>query len=92
MALVFEWDPTKARVNLAKHGVAFEEAVTVFGDPLSVTISDPLHSAGEHRFIIVGRSQQGRLLVVAHTMRGDRIRLISARRATGRERRQYEAK
>lgn len=90
MSLVFEWDPAKAEVNLRKHGVAFEEAVTVFADPLSVTIGDPLHSAGEHRFIIVGRSQQGNILVVAHTERGEHIRLISARRATKRERKQYE--
>lgn len=92
MALVFEWDPAKAGANLRKHGIGFEEAVTVFGDPLSVTISDPLHSAGEHRYIIVGCSQQGRVLVVAHTERGDRIRLISARPATRRERKQHEEK
>jgi len=90
VGLVFEWDPAKAETNLRKHGVAFEEAVTVFGDPLSLSIGDPLHSAGEHRFIIVGRSQQGRILVVVHTERGERIRLISARRATKRERTQYE--
>ena len=90
MPLVFEWDPAKAETNLKKHGVAFEEAVTVFGDPLSLTIGDPLHSAGEHRFIIVGLSQQGRILVVAHTERGEHIRLISARRATRRERKQHE--
>ena len=64
--------------------------MTVFGNPLSVTIGDPLHSAGEHRFIIMGRSQQGRILVVAHTERGEHIRLISTRRATKRERKQYE--
>jgi len=66
------------------------EAVTVFGDPLSVTIQDPLHSTGEHRFIIVGRSRRGRLLVIAHTERGDRIRIISARLAVRHEIRQYE--
>ncbi len=92
MGLVFEWDPVKAEANFRKHGVAFEEAATVFGDPLSVTIADPLHSAGEHRFIIVGRSRPGRILVVAHVERGDRIRLISARRATKPERKQYEEK
>ena len=90
MGLVFEWDPAKAGTNLRKHGVAFEEAVTVFGDPLSITIGDPLHSAGEHRFIIVGFSQQGRILVATHTERGEHIRLISARRATRRERKQHE--
>jgi len=90
VGLVFEWDPAKAETNLRRHGVAFEEAVTVFGDPLSLTIGDSLHSAGEHRFIIAGRSQQGRILVVVHTERGERIRIISARRATKRERRQHE--
>ena len=87
MALAFEWDSCKARSNLRKHGVGFEEARTVFGDPLSVTISDPMHSMEENRFIIVGRSQVERVLVVAHSERGDRIRIISARPATRRERR-----
>ena len=90
MPIVFEWDARKATANLSKHGVRFEEAVTVFGDPLSVTIADPLHSAGENRFIIVGRSEAQRVVVVAHSERGDRIRIISARRATRRERRDYE--
>jgi uncharacterized DUF497 family protein len=90
MTLVIEWDAPKARANLKKHGVGFEEAATVFGDPLSSTIADPLHSVAEHRFIIVGRSKQGRVIVVAHAERGDRIRIISARAASRRERRQYE--
>ena len=90
MALEFEWDPAKARVNLRKHAVSFEEAATVFGDPLSVTIGDPLHSTDEQRFIIVGRSRQGRIIVVVHVDRGHRIRIISARLATRRERRKYE--
>ena len=90
MGLVFEWDSTKARTNLLDHRIDFEEAATVFGDPLSMTIPDPLHSTGEHRFIIVGQSRRGRLLVVAHTERGGRIRMISARRAVRRERKQYE--
>ena len=90
MGLIFEWDPAKARTNVRAHQVSFEEAATVFGDPLSITISDPLHSMGELRFIIVGRSRRGRLLVVAHTERGGRIRIINARLATRRERRQYE--
>ncbi|PYT10974.1 MAG: hypothetical protein DMF51_16770 [Acidobacteria bacterium] len=90
MGLIFEWDPEKARTNVRAHRVGFEEAATVFGDPLSMTIQDPLHSTGEHRFIIVGRSRRGRLLVVAYTERGDRIRIISARLAARRERRQYE--
>lgn len=90
MALEFEWDPAKARVNVRKHGVSFEEAATVFGDPLSVTISDPLHSTDEQRFIIVGRSRQGRIIVVVHVDRGHRIRIISARPAARREKRKYE--
>ena len=90
MALEFEWDPAKARANLRKHAVSFEEAATVFGDPLSVTIGDPLHSTGEQRFIIVGRSRQGRIIVVVHVDRGHRVRIISARLATRRERRKYE--
>ncbi len=90
MPLQFEWDETKARTNLAKHGVSFEEASTVFGDPLSLTIPDPLHSQTEERFLVLGHSFRGGLLVVAHTERGDRIRIISARRATRHERRTYE--
>ena len=88
--LVFEWDPAKARNNVRAHRVGFEEALTVFGDPLSITVPDPQHSRGEFRFVIVGRSRQGRLLIVAHTERGDRIRIISARPASRRERTQYE--
>lgn len=88
--LTFEWDAAKAASNLAKHGVHFEEAATVFGDPLAVTIFDPVHSQAEHRFIILGQSHLDKLLVVVHTERGDNIRIISARRASGRERKQYE--
>jgi uncharacterized DUF497 family protein len=90
MALEFEWDPAKAAANQRKHGVSFEEAATAFADPLSLTISDPDHSAREARFLLLGRSQAGRLLVVGHTERGDRIRLITARLATRPERRDYE--
>ena len=90
MPLQFEWDDLKARKNLAKHGVSFEEASTVFGDPLSLTIPDPDHSRAENRFVILGSSHLGLLLVVIHTERGDNIRIISARRATLRERRSYE--
>jgi uncharacterized DUF497 family protein len=90
MPLSFEWDENKALSNLAKHGIGFEEAATVFADPLSVTISDPAHSQAEDRFIIVGNSHEQKLLVVVHTERGDNIRIISARRATKRERRTYE--
>lgn len=86
----FEWDPAKARRNLAKHGVTFEEAVTIFGDPYELTIPDPDHSVNEERFVSVGASRQGRLLVVGYTERGGNIRLIFARRATSRERMDYE--
>ena len=88
--LTFEWDADKAGSNLAKHGVSFEEAATVFGDPLSITIPDPAHSQTEMRFIILGRSHLERLLVVIHTERGDNIRIISARHASRRERNDYE--
>ena len=90
MPLQFEWDDSKAKLNVAKHGVSFEEASTVFGDPLSLTISDPAHSQAEDRFILLGHSHRQRLLVVVHTERGDKIRLISARRASRNERKQYE--
>ena len=90
MPLGFEWDDDKARSNRAKHGVSFEEAATVFADPPSLTIPDPAHSQAEDRFVIMGSSYQGRLLVVVHTERGDNIRVISARRASRRERKVYE--
>lgn len=90
MALAFEWDPAKAGANLAKHGVSFEEASTVFGDPLSFSVPDPRHSHGEARFAILGTSARGRLLAVIYTERGLRTRLISARDATRRERSTYE--
>jgi len=90
MPLSFEWDERKAKSNLAKHGVSFEEASTVFGDPLSLTILDPAHSQGEDRSIVLGQSHQRELLVVVHTERGDHIRIISARRASRRERKSYE--
>jgi uncharacterized DUF497 family protein len=92
MSLIFEWDGQKAKQNLEKHNVSFEEATTVFGDPLSLTIEDPLHSTDEERFVIVGESVRRRVLVVVHTERGDHIRIISARLATRRERRIYEEK
>jgi uncharacterized DUF497 family protein len=85
----FEWDPAKAERNLTKHGVSFEEAVTAFSDPLSLTVFDPDHSADEDRYVLQGVSSFGRLLVVAHTDRAARIRIISARLATRRERRSY---
>ncbi len=88
--MIFEWGLDKAALNLEKHGVPFEEAMSVFGDPLSSTIPDPDHSHDEERFLTQGMSSADRLLVVSHTDRGGRIRLISARPATSRERRQYE--
>ena len=90
MALNFEWDDRKAASNLAKHGVSFDEGKSVFDDPCYVDFYDPDHSYEEHRYIIVGISQQQRLLVVSYTERGDIIRLISARLATRKEQRLYE--
>jgi uncharacterized protein len=90
MALTFVWDRRKAASNLRKQGVSFEEAATAFGDPLSVTIYDPDHSKEEERFILLGRSEAGRFLVVVHTDREDTIRIISARLASGHEREAYE--
>jgi uncharacterized DUF497 family protein len=90
MGLTFEWDAKKARRNLRKHRVSFEEAATVFGDPFSLTIEDPLHSEDEDRFVIIGESLQRRILVVAHAEWGDNIRIISARVATRHERESYE--
>jgi len=88
----FEWDAAKAASNLTKHGVSFAEAMTVFGDPLEVMIPDPAHSEAELRFVSIGLSEAGRLLVVAYTERDQRIRTITAREAVPRERRQYESK
>jgi uncharacterized DUF497 family protein len=86
----FEWDPQKAAANLQKHGVSFEDAASVFGDPLAATIPDPLHSTDEARFITMGVTRSQRLLVVIHADRADRIRIISARRATRVETKKYE--
>jgi hypothetical protein len=86
----FEWDAAKARANRRKHGVSFEEAADVFGDEHSSTVFDPDHSVGEGRHIIFGKSSAGKHLVVAFTERGARIRIISARVMTPRERRAYE--
>jgi len=86
----FEWDREKASRNLRKHSVSFDEAVTVFYDPFSGTFDDPEHSVGERRFITVGYSARGRLLVVSHTERGEVLRIISARLATPRERKRHE--
>ncbi len=86
----FEWDPEKATHNLSKHGVAFEEAQTAFDDAQFLAFEDPHHSEGEQRLLLLGHSERGRLLVIAYTERGERIRLISAREATRRERKAYE--
>lgn len=90
MSIEFEWDAAKAKSNLQKHGVSFEEATTAFYDVLSVTIPDPLHSEAEPRFVLLGQANTSRLLVIVHVDRGARIRLISARTATRKERKQYE--
>jgi len=88
--LLFEWDSNKARRNIETHSISFDEASTAFSDTLSLTIHDPLHSDEEDRFILIGNSYQNRLLVVAHTERSNKIRIISARKATKKERKQYE--
>jgi uncharacterized protein len=91
----FEWDPGKARrnrLNRRKHQISFQEAASVFGDPLAETYPDPDHSVSEQRFITVGMSSVGRVLIVAHTDRGENVRIISARKTTHREREHYEEK
>ena len=87
----FDWDDRKAAGNLKKHRVSFSEAATIFGDPLSRTYSDPDHSFDERRFITIGTSERGRLLIVSHTERGDGIHIISAREVARAERSLYEA-
>ena len=86
----FEWDEKKAAANLAKHGVSFEEAKNIFDDPLYVDFYDPDHYFDEHRYLIIGESQQRHLLIVSYTERDDAIRLISAREVTRTEREAYE--
>jgi uncharacterized protein len=86
----FEWHPEKARYNLTKHGVSFEEAATVFGDPLAITIHDPDHSDDEERFLTTGSSKRQRLIIVAHIERKGRVRIITAREVVAQERSQYE--
>ena len=88
--MLFEWDPRKAEANLEAHGVSFEEAATVFDDRLADTYEDPDHSDSEQRFLTFGMSRQQRALVVAHCDRSDRVRIISARLMTRREKRQHE--
>ncbi len=90
MKLSFEWDEEKAKANLKKHRVGFDEATTVFTDPFSMTIHDPNHSADEQRYIDIGSSDKGRVLVMVYTERGSTIRIISCRKATPSERKRYE--
>jgi hypothetical protein len=87
----FEWHPEKAHENLIKHGISFDEAATVFGDPLALTIDDPDHSQEERRLLTTGVSPRQRLIIVAHTDRDGRVRIISARDVTPAERKQYES-
>ncbi len=89
MSLQFEWDAGKDALNRKKHSVSFEEAATAFADSMSLTVPDPEHSREEDRFVLLGLSYRGRLVVVVHTERGDNIRIISARKATKSERRKY---
>jgi len=86
----FEWDENKSIINFSKHGVSFEEAKTVFDDPLYIDFYDPAHSDKEERYLIVGESDQRRLLIVSYTERGNSIRIISAREVTGSEREVYQ--
>lgn len=90
MSIPFEWDEEKAEINIKKHKVGFEEAKSVFGDPFSITVDDPDHSKEEQRFIDIGKSASGKLLVVVYTERGSKIQIISCRKATPAERRKYE--
>jgi hypothetical protein len=90
MKLSFEWDEEKAKANLKKHKVGFDEAATVFTEPCSITIHDPDHSADEQRYIDIGTSDKGRVLVVVYTERGSHIRIVSCRKATSSERKLYE--
>jgi hypothetical protein len=90
VTLRFQWDPVKAAGNLAKHGVSFEEASTVFADPLGRIVNDPRHATEEPRYVLLGHSERQQLLAVMFTERAETIRLISARKATRRERRAYE--
>jgi uncharacterized DUF497 family protein len=90
MLLSFEWDDAKARENLRKHRVGFEEATEIFRDPLSITVPDPSHSLHESRFTILGLTQRDRALVVVYTERGETIRIVSCRQATPHERKRYE--
>ncbi len=90
MAINFEWDNKKAKSNFVKHGISFEEASTAFGDNLSITIEDPLHSNNENRLVLIGKSISCKTLVVVHLEKTDSIRIISARKATTKEYKFYE--
>ena len=90
MGLIFEWDEKKAKSNLLKHGVSFEEASSAFGDDFSITMEDPLHSEDENRLILIGRSILQKVLVVVHVEKTETIRIISARKATKKEKKTYE--
>ena len=90
MTLTFEWDEEKSKGTLRKHGVSFDEAKTVFNDPFAMTISDPEHSSREDRYLDMGMSSQGRILMVWYTERGRNIRIIGSRKATRNQRREYE--
>jgi hypothetical protein len=89
--VLFEWDPEKAESNLLKHGVSFEEASTVFGDPLATTVRDSAHSDREERFLTTGLSSENRVLIVWHTERDNGLRIIGARGVTAQERKVYES-
>ena len=88
--MVYDWNAAKAKANIEKHGVSFDEAATVFLEPLALTFPDPYHSGGEEREITIGYTAGGEVVFVSHCQRGERVRIISARKATRRERRQYE--
>lgn len=88
--MIYEWDPKKAKANLRKHGVSFDEAASVFLDPVAVTFPDPDHSGEESREITIGHSTRQRVVFLSHTLREGRTRLISARKVNRREREQYE--
>jgi uncharacterized protein len=90
MALIFEWNEEKAEANVRKHGVSFDEAKTVFNDPFAMTIPDPEHSSDEDRYIDLGMSARGRVLLVWYTERGANVRIIGSRKATGSQRQRYE--
>lgn len=92
MSFTFEWNEKKAEDNFRKHGVSFDEAKTVFNDPFSITIYDPDHSSDEQRYVDIGLSSKGRLIVVSYSERDKRIRIISSREATRKEQREYENK